>query len=64
MAALEEGQLLLPTDTRYTLCCDALNAKSLEELAHLKGVDPEKSLFAFQRSLASHYARMGMPLLG
>lgn len=60
--ALKEGQLIIiPTDTRYSLCCDALNQNSLEHLAHLKGVDPKKSTFSIlcsDISQVSEYARL------
>lgn len=60
--ALKEGELIIiPTDTRYSLCCDALNQNSLERLAHLKGVDPKKSTFSILCSgitQVSEYARL------
>lgn len=60
--ALKAGELIvIPTDTRYSLCCDALNQSSLERLARLKGVDPKKSTFSIlcsNISQASEYARL------
>lgn len=45
--ALRNGEIIIvPTDTRYSLCCDALNKNSIEALARLKGVDPSKSTFS------------------
>lgn len=41
---LRQGELLIiPTDTRYSLCCDALNPSSVGRLAQLKGIDPYKN---------------------
>lgn len=60
--ALTNGELLIiPTDTRYSLCCDALNQNSIEKLANLKGVNPKKSTFSIFCSdiaQASEYARL------
>lgn len=59
---LRDGKvLILPTDTVYTICCDALSQTALNELAHLKGIEPEKSRFSIlcaDLSQASTYARM------
>lgn len=59
---LRDGELIIiPTDTRYSLCCDALNQNSLERLAHLKGIDPKKSLFSIlcsDISQISEYAHL------
>lgn len=59
---LREGELIIiPTDTRYSLCCDALNQSSLERLSELKGVDPKKSTFSIlcsEISQVSEYARL------
>lgn len=60
--ALEEGEvIIIPTDTRYSICCDALNANSVERLAELKGVDAKKSTFSIlcaNISQASKYAKL------
>lgn len=60
--SLEDGELaVLPTDTRYTLACDALNVGSVEKLARLKCIDPMKSTFAFicaNISQASEYVKL------
>lgn len=59
---LREGELvIIPTDTRYSLCCNALNQNSLERLAKLKGIDIKKSLFSIlcsDISQVSEYARL------
>lgn len=60
--ALERGELLiLPTDTRYSLCGDALNQASVKRLAQLKGVEVERTTFSLllsNLSQVSEYARM------
>lgn len=60
--ALERGELLiLPTDTRYSLCGDALNQASVRRLAQLKGVEVEHTTFSLllsNLSQVSEYARM------
>ena len=45
--ALGRGELLiLPTDTRYSLCGDALNQVCVKELARIKGVEVERTTFS------------------
>lgn len=60
--ALHEGEvIIIPTDTRYSICCDALNGRSLEHLADLKGVDPKKHRFSIlcnNLSQVSQYAKV------
>ena len=60
--ALERGELLIiPTDTRYSLCGDALNQSSVKRLAQIKGVDVEHTTFSLllsNLSQVSEYARM------
>lgn len=60
--ALEAGEMIIiPTDTRYSICCDALNGNSVEHLADLKGVDPKKSTFSIlcsNISQVSKYAKL------
>lgn len=59
---LRQGELLIiPTDTRYSLCCDALNPSSVGRLAQLKGIDPYKNTFSIlccDISQASEYVRL------
>lgn len=61
-ATLESGDLVIvPTDTRYSVACDALNASSVEHLARLKGIDPKKSTFSIlcaDISQASEYVKV------
>jgi tRNA threonylcarbamoyl adenosine modification protein (Sua5/YciO/YrdC/YwlC family) len=41
------GVIIYPTDTVYGLGCDIFNAKAVERVARIKGVNPEKSNFSF-----------------
>ena len=55
------GIIIYPTDTVYSVGCDALNTKALERLAALKGIDPSKTNFSILCSdiaQASQYARI------
>lgn len=37
------GVIILKTDTRYSLACDAMNKKGIEKLCDIKKLNPEKS---------------------
>ena len=58
---LENGQtMIMPTDTLYGICCDALNVKAIEHIARLKGINPDKtnlSVICSDISMAAEYAR-------
>ncbi len=58
-SALERGALVIvPTDSVYAIVCDALNAKAIDRLCALKGIDPEKntlSMMCSDISMASEY---------
>jgi tRNA threonylcarbamoyl adenosine modification protein (Sua5/YciO/YrdC/YwlC family) len=41
------GVIIYPTDTVYGLGCDIFNAKAVERIARIKGVNPEKANFSF-----------------
>ena len=60
--ALRDGHLIIcPTDSRYAICCDALNNRSIERVCHLKGIDPRRhplSILCSGISQASQYARI------
>lgn len=60
--ALDSGEvIIIPTDTRYSICCDAMNGNSVERLAELKGVDAKKSRFSIlcaTISQVSKYAKL------
>lgn len=61
-AAIRDGELIIiPTDTVYSICCDALNQQSLARLADIKGFDLKTSRFAMlcsDLSQASTYAKL------
>jgi tRNA threonylcarbamoyl adenosine modification protein (Sua5/YciO/YrdC/YwlC family) len=45
---LKKGAIgIYPTDTVYGLGCDILNPKSIERIARIKGIKPEKNNFSF-----------------
>lgn len=55
------GLIIYPTDTLYALGCDALSARAIEELCHLKGIDPRRqplSVVCADLSMAATYARI------
>lgn len=55
-----EGIIVIPTDTLYAVACDALNAKAVEKVCRLKGINPEKtnlSILCDDISMASDYAK-------
>lgn len=58
---LQEGETaILPTDTLYGICCDALSQRAIEKVARLKGLNPDKSnlsIICSDISMASEYAR-------
>lgn len=60
--ALKDGDVIvIPTDTRYALACDALNNRAIERVCRLKGIDPKKhplSIVCADLSQASEYARI------
>ena len=59
---LSDGKVvIIPTDTVYSICCDALNSNAIERLSRLKGVEPKKTRFSIlcsDLSQASEYARI------
>lgn len=60
---LREGEIaIMPTDSLYGICCDALSQKSIERVARLKGLNPDKSnlsIICSDISMAAEYARIG-----
>lgn len=55
------GIVLVPTDTLYGVACDALNAKAIERICRLKGINPDKatlSIICDDISMAAEYARI------
>ncbi|MBD5232640.1 MAG: threonylcarbamoyl-AMP synthase [Bacteroidales bacterium] len=60
--ALREGKIVLyPTDTLYALGCNALDARAIERLCRIKGLNPDKntlSIVCSDLSQAAEYARI------
>ncbi|MDE6574499.1 MAG: threonylcarbamoyl-AMP synthase, partial [Muribaculaceae bacterium] len=60
--ALRNGKVIIyPTDTLYALGCDALNARAIEKLCRIKGINPEKNVLSIvcsDLSQAASYARI------
>ncbi|MDE6152625.1 MAG: threonylcarbamoyl-AMP synthase, partial [Muribaculaceae bacterium] len=58
-ALRDGGVIVIPTDTRYALACDALSNRAIERICKLKGIDPKKhplSIVCADMSQASEYA--------
>ena len=59
---LEMGAtMIMPTDTLYGICCDALNVKAIDKICRLKGLNPEKtnlSIICPDISMAAEYSRI------
>lgn len=60
--ALRDGKIIIyPTDTLYAFGCDALNARAVERLCRLKGINPDKNLLSIvcsDISQAAEYTRI------
>lgn len=60
--ALREGKIVFyPTDTLYALGCNALDARAIERLCRIKGLNPDKntlSIVCSDLSQAAEYARI------
>lgn len=59
---LEDGEIgIIPTDSIYALCCDALNVKAVEKLCEIKRINPDKtnlSIICADISMAAQYAKI------
>ena len=42
------GVIIFPTDTIYGLGCDIFNAKAVEKVCKIKGINPEKNSLSFK----------------
>lgn len=62
---ISEGELaILPTDSVYSIVCDALNQKAINDLCRVKGINPEKnhlSIMCADISMAAEYAHIDNP---
>lgn len=56
------GVIIYPTDTIYGVGCDITQAKAVEKVARIKGVDVEKSNFSFICSDLSHLSTYAKPI--
>ncbi len=56
------GLIIYPTDTVYGLGCDITNARAVEKVARIKGVNVEKSNFSFICSDLSHLSDYTKPI--
>lgn len=61
-SAIKSGDIaIIPTDTCYAIAGDALNAKSVERICRLKGINPDKSnlsVICSDISMAAEYSRI------
>lgn len=62
-SVLERGEpVIIPTDSVYAIICDALNAKAIEKLCSVKGIDPEHNTLSMLCSgigMAAEYTTIG-----
>lgn len=59
---IERGAVvIMPTDTLYGICCDALNPKAIDRICRLKGINPDKarlSIVCADISMAAEYSKI------
>ncbi len=57
---LRRGEIaIIPTDSLYAICCDALNPKAIDRICRIKGLNPEKnnlSIICSDISMAAEYS--------
>lgn len=56
------GVVIYPTDTVYGMGCDIFKLRSIERIAKIKGVDPEKANFSIICSDLSHLSDFAKPI--
>ena len=57
----DSGIIIMPTDTKYALACNALKERAVEQICRLKDIDPRKnhlSVICYDMSTISEYAKV------
>ncbi|MES2567616.1 MAG: L-threonylcarbamoyladenylate synthase [Bacteroidota bacterium] len=57
-----DGVIIYPTDTVYSIGCDITRPKAIEKLCRLKNIKPEKANFSFVCSDLSQLANYAKPI--
>ena len=57
-----DGLIIYPTDTVYSIGCDITKPKAIEKLCKLKNIKPEKANFSFVCSDLSHLSNYTKPI--
>lgn len=57
-----DGLIIYPTDTVYSIGCDITRPKAIEKLCRLKNIKPEKANFSFVCSDLSHLSNYTKPI--
>jgi tRNA threonylcarbamoyl adenosine modification protein (Sua5/YciO/YrdC/YwlC family) len=57
-----DGLIIYPTDTVYSIGCDITRPKAIEKLCKLKNIKPEKANFSFVCSDLSHLSNFTKPI--
>jgi tRNA threonylcarbamoyl adenosine modification protein (Sua5/YciO/YrdC/YwlC family) len=57
-----DGLIIYPTDTVYSIGCDITKPKAIEKLCRLKNIKPEKANFSFVCSDLSHLSYYTKPI--
>lgn len=55
------GIVVMPTDTKYALACNALKERAVEQVCRMKDIDPKKnrlSVICYDMSTISEYAKV------
>lgn len=57
-----DGIIIYPTDTVYSIGCDITRPKAIEKVCRLKNIKPEKANFSFVCSDLSHLSNYARPI--
>jgi tRNA threonylcarbamoyl adenosine modification protein (Sua5/YciO/YrdC/YwlC family) len=57
-----DGVIIYPTDTVYSIGCDITRPRAIERLCQLKNIKPEKANFSFVCSDLSHLSNYARPI--